>query len=197
MVQKLEWGRYTVTDVSSGLALDLSAANDGTLHAWSLYRGTRQQWDFLPCGEGFILGGVHSSGLFVTVRDLKGLHWGGSAQALAAAFPTCWDVEILAPGAVDTEPGDVLVRILLPYVDGVQMTLGFRDSHQEAHAFLGTDISTFWRLRPVGNRHDNVSGNTLITTNRTVVEGGGVTNTVITTVTTTTKTVTQVVPGED
>jgi len=43
MVQKLEWGRYTVTDISSGLALDLSGANDGTLHAWDFYRGPRQQ----------------------------------------------------------------------------------------------------------------------------------------------------------
>jgi len=150
MVQKLEWGRYTVTDVSSGLALDLSAANDGTLHAWSLYRGTRQQWDFLPCGEGFILGGVHSSGLFVTVRDLKGLHWGGSAQALATAFPTCWDVEILAPGAVDTEPGDVLVRILLPYVDGGPDDPGLQGQSSGSTCFPGDGYFHLLAVTPSG-----------------------------------------------
>ena len=43
MVRKLEPGRYTVTDITSGMALDLSGASDGTLHAWELYGGTRQQ----------------------------------------------------------------------------------------------------------------------------------------------------------
>lgn len=43
MVKKLEPGRYTVTDISSGMALDFSGANDGTLHAWDLYSGSRQQ----------------------------------------------------------------------------------------------------------------------------------------------------------
>ena len=43
MVRKLEPGRYTVTDITSGMALDFSAADDGTLHAWELYGGTRQQ----------------------------------------------------------------------------------------------------------------------------------------------------------
>jgi len=53
---------------------------------------------------------VHSSGSFVTIRDLKGLHQGGSAQVIAAAFPTCWDVEVLPVGPTDTEPGDVFAR---------------------------------------------------------------------------------------
>ena len=68
------------------------------------------QWDFRRCGEGFILDSVHSSGSCITVPDLKGLYWGGSAQALASAFPTCWDVEILTLGANDAEPGDVFAR---------------------------------------------------------------------------------------
>ena len=43
MVRKLEPGRYTVTDITSGMALDFSGANNGTLHAWELYGGARQQ----------------------------------------------------------------------------------------------------------------------------------------------------------
>ena len=68
------------------------------------------QWDFRPCGEGFILESVHSGGSFVTVRDLKGLHQRGSAQVVAAALPTCWDVEVLPVGPTDSEPGDVFAR---------------------------------------------------------------------------------------
>lgn len=72
----------------------------------------------------------------------------------------CWDVEILPVGPMETEPDDVFVRyvglsdlegckvilrnedadssagyalsIRLPYKDGIQLTLGFRGSHQEA-----------------------------------------------------------------
>ena len=32
-----------MTDINSGLALGLSGADDGTLHAWDSYRGPRQQ----------------------------------------------------------------------------------------------------------------------------------------------------------
>jgi hypothetical protein len=64
--------------------------------------------------------------------------------------------------------------------------------------FLGKDMCTFWRLSPVANRQEHVVGNTPVTTNETIVEGGGVRKTVITTtsVTTTTRTVTRVVPGD-
>jgi hypothetical protein len=43
MARKLEPGRYIMTDISSGMALDLSGTNDGTLIAWDLYGGTHQQ----------------------------------------------------------------------------------------------------------------------------------------------------------
>ena len=50
----------------------------------------------------------------------------------------------------------------------------------------------------MANRQEHVVGNTPVTTNETIVEGGGVRKTVITTtsVTTTTRTVTRVVPGD-
>ena len=50
----------------------------------------------------------------------------------------------------------------------------------------------------MGNRHEQVVRNTPITTNETIVEGGGVKKTLITTtsVMTTTRTVMRVVPGD-
>jgi len=137
MVRKLEPGRYTVTDICSGMTLDLYGDKDRRLNAWELDGGTRQQWDFRPCGEGFIINSVHSSGSFVTVRDLKGLHQGGSARVVPGSLPTCWDVEVLPVGPTDSEPGDVFARIRLPYSDGTQMTLGFKKNPQWRALFPG------------------------------------------------------------
>jgi len=65
----------------------------------------------------------------VTVRGLKGLHLEGSAQALAAAFPTCWDVEVLTPGANDTEPGDIFARyVWLIDIEGRGVVLCHEDA---------------------------------------------------------------------
>ena len=43
MVGKLEPGRYTVTDITSGMALDIAQANVGKLQAWELNGGIDQQ----------------------------------------------------------------------------------------------------------------------------------------------------------
>ena len=99
------------------------------------------------------------------------------------------------------------------------MTLGFKKNHKKEpvsalekssvhvaaplltaviQSFLANDLCTFWRLRPVADRSEQVVENKPITTNEIVVEGGGVKKTVITTMSmmTTTKTVTRVVPSE-
>ena len=68
------------------------------------------QWEFRPCGEGFIIETIYHRGWFVTVRDLKALHQSRSAHVVASAFPTCWDVEVLPVGPTDTELGDVFAR---------------------------------------------------------------------------------------
>jgi len=68
------------------------------------------QWDFCPCGAGFIINSVYSSGSFVTVRpDLKDLHLDGSTQVVTGAFPTCWEVEVL-PASPTDKPGEVFAR---------------------------------------------------------------------------------------
>lgn len=43
MVRRFEPGRYTVTDISSGMALEFSIVYHETVHAWELYGGTQQQ----------------------------------------------------------------------------------------------------------------------------------------------------------
>jgi hypothetical protein len=55
---------------------------------------------------------------------------------------------------------------------------------------------TFWRLRPVANRLEQVCREYAEHDEWAVVEGGGEKKTVIKTVTTTTRTVTRVVPGD-
>lgn len=165
MERNFEQGRYIVTDARSGMALDLSGADNRSLisfglHGWEnqqarpiisrfrprvsksadwpslllpavaaiarrptahatvhdhpvLLLYLRLQWEFRPCGKGFIISSVHSSGSFLMLQDLKGLHLEGSAQVVTGTFPTCWEVEVMddrnAPGPVD-EPGDTFAR---------------------------------------------------------------------------------------
>jgi len=194
MARKLEPGQYIMTDISSAKVLDLE--NDYKARAFSFHGRKNQQWEFCPCGTGFIISSVQN-GSFLAVQDLSRLH-NGSTPVYPGSLPMCWDVEILPVGPTDTELDDVFARIRLPYADGIQMTLGFWGSEEGAPLFLGKEFCTFWRLRLVANRDEQVVRNAPITMNETIVEGGGVTKTVITTtsVTTTTRTVKRIIPGE-
>ena len=168
MTRKLEPGRYIVTDISSGKALDLSL--DSTrLQAFDFHGENNQQasittllltlgeeelisppspladlvttvrrrtralhcvrfhathiimccnavcqWEFSPCGTGFIINNIRANGLFVAVQDLNNLHLEGSTKAIPGSLPMCWNVELLPPGPTDTEPEEVLVRYVRP-----------------------------------------------------------------------------------
>lgn len=73
---------------------------------------------------------------------MKGLHWGGSAQALVAAFPTCWDVEVLTLGANDAEPGDVFARyVWLVDLEGCGVVLRHEDADLSWTLFVGHALS--------------------------------------------------------
>jgi hypothetical protein len=67
------------------------------------------QWEFSPCGTGFIINSVHN-GSFLAVRDLSRLHMEGSTQVVPGSLPMCWDVEILPVGPTGMEPDDVFAR---------------------------------------------------------------------------------------
>ena len=175
--RKLEPGRYIMTDVTTGMTLDLRRDNRTlcayqfhgkdnqqvravdtllTLHeerelngcpasclAWSClfargprgiaYNHTRScaatsgcQWEFRPCGEGFVINSVRSSGSFVAVQDLTGpgLCREGGAQVVAEAIPTCWKVEVLPVGPTD-EVGDVFARYVSLTLRAVGLTFTF------------------------------------------------------------------------
>jgi len=176
-MQKLEQGRYTATDVRRGMALDLSGGDHRSLIAYGFHGQENQQWEFRPCGAGFIIGSVFKSDLFLAVRDLKGLHLEGAVAVVTDTFPTCWEVEVIPDGdkcgnaedsAEDDEKGDVDVRIRFPYS---QMALSFKGSYAEAPLFLtkeGRDVSAYWRLSPVPAAQQQVVRNPPISTTETV-----------------------------
>jgi hypothetical protein len=56
------------------------------------------QWEFHPCGSGFVIGSAVRSDSFLAVRDLKGLHLEGAAKVDLETFPTCWEVEVMHNG---------------------------------------------------------------------------------------------------
>jgi hypothetical protein len=73
------------------------------------------QWDFHPCGTGFIISSVYTNSLFLAVRDWKGLHLEGAAEVVTETLPTCWEVEVMnnsdgSGNAKDDEKRDVYVR---------------------------------------------------------------------------------------
>ena len=76
------------------------------------------QWEFHPCGAGFIVSSVFNSDLFLAVRDWKELHLEGATEVVTENIPTCWEVEVMNNGnesrdaedGEDDEKGDVYVR---------------------------------------------------------------------------------------
>ena len=76
------------------------------------------QWNFHPCGTGFIIRSACINELFLTVRDLKRLHLNGAAEVVTDTFPTCWEVEVMlndskgknAEDDAEDDEGDMYVR---------------------------------------------------------------------------------------
>jgi len=205
---KLEQGRYIARDLRWGMSLDLSGADNRSLIAYGFHGRENQQWEFHPCGAGFVIGSVVGRDSFLAVRDLKGLHLEQAAEVVLETFPTCWELEVMdngigkraaEDGAEDDENGDVYVRIRLPHSD---MALSFKGSYAGAPLFLTKErsgVSTYWRLSPVppAQQQQQVVKNTPISTTESVQEGAVRTTMITTTsVTTTTRTVTRVVAGD-
>jgi len=195
MARMLEPGRYVATDINSGKVLDLPLGNNQQPYAWGYHGKENQQWDFCPCGAGFIINSVYNSGTFVTVQpgDLKGLHRNGSMQVVTGAFPTCWEVEVLPVRPTD-KPGEVFARIRLPYSDGTQMTLGFKENHYGAPLLLANDLCTYWRLRRLAKRSERVIECAPVTISETVIRGDGMAKTVVTNRNVVTTTITRIIP---
>ena len=136
--RKLEPGLYTATDLRWGMSLDLSGADNRSLIAFGSHGWENQQvsatlrlsfpfsgrlivalslaqWEFQSCGAGFVIKSV-SSGQFLSLEDLQGLHRDGSTEVVTGQFPMCWEMEIMDNGSADDEDGgdgDVYARYVL------------------------------------------------------------------------------------
>ncbi|KAH9991303.1 hypothetical protein BJV77DRAFT_1008864 [Russula vinacea] len=184
--RRLECGRYTATNVHWGMVLDLDADDDQTPSSWSFHGRENQQWDFRPCGAGYLISSA-KNGSFLVVRDITRL-LEGAAEVVTGPFPTCWELEVMYNGnrtagnGIEDENGDVFVRILLPLSE---MAMSFKGNNavHDAHVFLTNErnnsgTGTCWRLHRV--RQPEVAKNPPTSTSTTMTT---------TTVTTTTRTI--------
>jgi hypothetical protein len=194
--RKFEQGVYTVSDVRWGMALDLPNGDNRSPIAFGSHGWENQQWEFRPCGSGFIVKNV-GSGSFLVLEDLQRLKE-TSVEVVTGDFPTCWEMEVMDNGRAEDgedENEDVYTRIRLPRSE---MALGFKGGYAGAQLYLTKDannMSTYWRLRVP--RREQVVKNPPLTTTESIRQGG-VTSLITTTsvTTTTTSTVTRIVMGD-
>jgi hypothetical protein len=113
------------------------------------------QWEFHPCGAGFVIKNV-SSGSFLTVEDLVGLHHDKSTEVITGDFPMCWEMEVMDNASAEDDenvdedvytryvsivvmPGAARVLILIVIrsirLPRTEMFLGFRGG------FAGAQVS--------------------------------------------------------
>ncbi|KAI9508635.1 hypothetical protein F5148DRAFT_979517 [Russula earlei] len=102
-MRRFEQGVYTATDVRWGMALDLSGEDNRSPIGFGSHGWENQRWEFHPCGSGFTIKNV-SSGTFLVLEDLQGLHAETSVEVVTGDFPTCWEMEVMDNGS--TEDGE-------------------------------------------------------------------------------------------
>jgi len=108
------WENQQVSKLCRLLAFRARAAKPGHGKLRLLTPHRIIQWEFRPCGAGFIIKNV-SSGSFLVLEDLQGLRE-TSVEVDAGDFPTCWEMEVMDNGSAEDgedENEDVYAR----YVD--------------------------------------------------------------------------------
>ncbi|KAI0287758.1 hypothetical protein BC826DRAFT_900182, partial [Russula brevipes] len=110
-MRKFERGVYTMMDVRWGMALDLSGADNRTPIAFGPHGWENQQWEFHPCGAGFIIKNVGRDASFLAVEDLHGLQLDENVQVVTGDFPTCWEMEVMDNGSADDDEDDENVGV--------------------------------------------------------------------------------------
>ena len=106
------------------------------------------QWEFRPCGAGFIIKNV-SSGSFLAVEDLQGIHVESSVEVVTGDFPTCWEMEVLDNGSAEDDEGeneDVYARYVKVFLFCHAKDLT-RSSYQYTAAALRDGLGLQGRLR--------------------------------------------------
>ncbi|KAI0338728.1 hypothetical protein BDW22DRAFT_1362432 [Trametopsis cervina] len=103
--KQLKWkaGVYSLINVKSNSAMDLSAADDQSLIGFPPHTGRNQQWKFEPLGEGYTIRSI-SSGRYLTVADSVV----NEGALVASHFPVSWKVSVVSEGE------EVRIRVLWP-----------------------------------------------------------------------------------
>ncbi|KAI9508628.1 hypothetical protein F5148DRAFT_1148880 [Russula earlei] len=87
-----QWGGQTISDIRASLATCCFTSRNREL-----------TWEFHPCDSGFTIKNV-SSGTFLVLEDLQGLHAETSVEVVTVDFPTYWEMEVMDNGS--TEDGE-------------------------------------------------------------------------------------------
>jgi hypothetical protein len=73
---------------------------------------SHKKWEYQTCGAGVVIKNV-SSGSFIAVEDLQGVHLEANVEVVTGDFPTCWEMEVMDNGNAEggeDENGDVYAR---------------------------------------------------------------------------------------
>ena len=81
----------------------------------------RTQWEFQTCGAGVVIKNV-SSGSFLVLEDLQGIHQETSVEVVTGDFPTCWEMEVMDNGQGEDEE-DENADVYARYVSGGRLVL--------------------------------------------------------------------------
>ncbi len=69
---------------------------------------SHKKWEYQTCGAGVVIKNV-SSGSFIAVEDLQGVHLETSVEVVTGDFPTCWEMEVMDNG--NAEGGDAAAAL--------------------------------------------------------------------------------------
>ncbi|KAG8704101.1 hypothetical protein FRC08_002445 [Ceratobasidium sp. 394] len=129
-------GTYTLTNVKSGVAMDLSEGDKQSIIAFTPHGGPNQQWEFQPCGNGNYH--IRNVGLnkYLTFPDDAN----DGKQVIATDGPREWEVRVGHEGVNQKDPQES-IRIFVP---GTNQNLDLKD-HGDATA---GNIIQLWGQTP-------------------------------------------------
>ncbi|KAH9915556.1 uncharacterized protein BXZ73DRAFT_54208 [Epithele typhae] len=86
-------GTYVLVNARGGTAVDLHGADDRTLIGFHKHGGENQQWEFIPCGRGYVIRCVRRAkdghALYLTTEGGVG----EMKAVVASPYPVTWQVE--------------------------------------------------------------------------------------------------------
>ncbi|KAM5545468.1 hypothetical protein V8D89_000506 [Ganoderma adspersum] len=114
---------YVLLNGRAHTAMDLNGADNTSLTGYPMHGGTNQQWEFTPCGQGYIIHCVNLSadghGLYLAL-DCGGLR--DYAPVVASTYPVSWTVEQTDEGLIISWPNSQYVFDLANWGDKTPFT---------------------------------------------------------------------------